>query len=61
MAEGGIGDPIKRKEDFRFLTGSGTYTDDLNRPGQVHLAIVRSPHASANVKSVLLFISVADP
>ena len=52
MTDGGIGDPVKRKEDFRFLTGSGAYTDDLNRPGQAYLAVVRSPHASANIKSI---------
>ena len=39
----GIGASVKRREDFRFLTGKGTYTDDINRPGQTHAYILRSP------------------
>jgi len=31
---------LKRKEDARFLTGRGTYTDDINRPGQLHAYMV---------------------
>jgi carbon-monoxide dehydrogenase large subunit len=52
MADGGIGDSIKRKEDHRFLIGVGNYTDDINRPNQCYAAIVRSPHAHARIKSV---------
>jgi carbon-monoxide dehydrogenase large subunit len=33
---------VRRKEDFRFLTGQGTYTDDINRPGQLHAFLLRS-------------------
>ena len=33
MADGSIGQPVRRREDYRFLTGQGTYTDDINRPG----------------------------
>ena len=33
MADTGIGAPVQRKEDFRFLTGRGTYTDDINLHG----------------------------
>jgi carbon-monoxide dehydrogenase large subunit len=47
-----IGTAVKRKEDFRFLTGGGTYTDDINRPGQTHAYILRSPHACANIKKI---------
>ncbi|HEX5455605.1 MAG TPA: xanthine dehydrogenase family protein molybdopterin-binding subunit, partial [Stellaceae bacterium] len=50
MAE--IGEPVRRKEDYRFLTGQGTYTDDINRHGQVHAYILRSPHANACIKSI---------
>jgi aerobic carbon-monoxide dehydrogenase large subunit len=32
MADGSIGTPVRRLEDYRFLTGQGTYTDDINRP-----------------------------
>ena len=48
----GIGAAVKRREDFRFLTGRGNYTDDINRPGQAFAVFVRSPHARANIKSV---------
>src|ERR1700684_3694376 len=42
-----IGVWIRRKEDLRFLSGRGNYTDDINRPGQLHAYIKRSdrPHA----------------
>jgi len=49
---GFVGTAVKRKEDFRFLTGGGNYTDDINRPGQVHAYVVRSPHAHANIKKI---------
>ena len=52
MSATGIGASVKRKEDFRFLTGQGTYTDDINRPGQTHAYILRSPLAHATIKSV---------
>jgi carbon-monoxide dehydrogenase large subunit len=47
-----IGTPVRRREDFRFITGQGTYTDDLNRPGQLHAAILRSPHAHARIRGI---------
>jgi hypothetical protein len=52
MASTGIGAPVRRKEDARFLTGRGTYTDDINRPNQVYAFILRSPHAHADLKGV---------
>ena len=52
MSEHGIGASVRRKEDFRFLTGRGTYTDDLNRPGQLHAYILRSPHAHAEIAGI---------
>jgi carbon-monoxide dehydrogenase large subunit len=48
----GIGAAVKRVEDFRFLTGRGNYTDDINRPGQTYAYILRSPHAHAKIKSI---------
>ncbi|HJZ43833.1 MAG TPA: xanthine dehydrogenase family protein molybdopterin-binding subunit [Hyphomicrobiaceae bacterium] len=48
----GIGAPVRRKEDQRFITGKGQYTDDINRPGQAYAVFVRSPHAHANIKSI---------
>ena len=52
MSATGIGAPVRRKEDARFLTGRGTYTDDINRPGQVHAYILRSPHAHAELRGI---------
>ncbi|MFC4351439.1 xanthine dehydrogenase family protein molybdopterin-binding subunit [Fodinicurvata halophila] len=52
MPDTGIGASVKRKEDYRFLTGKGHYTDDLNRPGQLYACFLRSPLAHAQVKSV---------
>src|SRR6266581_2997919 len=46
------GAAVRRKEDFRFLTGHGTYTDDINRPGQLHAWMLRSPHAHARIKAI---------
>src|SRR5882724_7456663 len=47
-----IGAAIKRKEDYRFLTGAGNYTDDVAMPHQTHACFVRSPHAHAKIKSI---------
>jgi carbon-monoxide dehydrogenase large subunit len=47
-----IGHSVRRKEDERLITGRGRYVDDLRLPGMVHLAVVRSPHAHARVRSV---------
>ena len=52
MTGTGIGASVKRVEDQRFLTGNGNYTDDINRPGQSHAWILRSPHAHATLNSV---------
>ncbi|HVJ42992.1 MAG TPA: xanthine dehydrogenase family protein molybdopterin-binding subunit [Dongiaceae bacterium] len=48
----GIGAAVKRREDFRFLTGRGNYTDDINRPGQTYGYILRSPHAHAQIAKI---------
>ena len=48
----GIGAAVRRKEDFRFLSGRGNYTDDINRPGQTHAFILRSPHAHAAINGI---------
>ena len=52
MAGTGIGARVERKEDFRFITGEGNYTDDINREGQTHAYFLRSPHAHATIKSI---------
>ncbi len=52
MSATGIGAAVRRKEDFRFITGKGQYTDDVSRPGQAHIYFVRSPHAHAKIKRI---------
>ena len=52
MTQNYIGAPITRKEDARFLTGRATYLDDIKRPGMLHAAILRSPHAHARIISI---------
>jgi len=47
-----VGQPVRRKEDHRFLTGQGQYTDDLVLPGLLHIAFVRSPYAHARIMSI---------
>jgi carbon-monoxide dehydrogenase large subunit len=46
------GQSIRRLEDERFLTGRGRYTGDVNRAGQLHLQVVRSPHAHARIGGI---------
>ena len=48
----GIGARVRRKEDLRFITGKGNYTDDINLPRQTWAYFVRSPHAHATIKSI---------
>jgi aerobic carbon-monoxide dehydrogenase large subunit len=52
MSATGIGAAVRRKEDFRFITGKGQYTDDITRPGETHAHFLRSPHARAKIKSI---------
>ena len=47
-----IGQGVKRREDYRFLTGSGNYTDDVDLPHQSYATFVRSPHAHAKIKGI---------
>jgi aerobic carbon-monoxide dehydrogenase large subunit len=47
-----LGAPIKRVEDPRFITGKGRYLDDIQLTGATQLAILRSPYAHANIRSV---------
>ena len=48
----GIGQPVRRREDLRLLTGAGRYSDDLNLPGQTCAVMVRSPHAHAVIRRI---------
>jgi len=47
--QGFIGQSVKRREDARFLTGRGRYTDDIVLPHQAYGVFVRSPHAHARI------------
>ena len=49
MPDGGIGASTKRREDVRFLTGKGRYTDDLNRPDQTYVWFLRSDVAHGRI------------
>src|SRR5210317_1726070 len=50
--DGGIGASTKRREDVRFLTGNGNYTDDINLRGQAYVHFLRSDIAHGTLKSV---------
>ena len=48
----GVGHPMKRKEDPRFIQGKGRYIDDIKLPGMLYMDIVRSPYAHAKIKKI---------
>lgn len=52
MGVEGIGARVARKEDKRFLTGKGRYTDDMSVPGMKYAVFVRSPHAHAKIVKI---------
>ena len=52
MSDTGIGARVRRKEDQRFITGKGRYTDDINVANQAYAYFLRSPHAHAEIKSI---------
>jgi carbon-monoxide dehydrogenase large subunit len=57
----GIGQPVKRQEDPVLLRGEGRYTADVNLPGQLHAAFVRSPHAHGQLKGIDTSAALAMP
>ena len=57
----GVGQPIRRKEDRRFLTGAGKYIDDVSTPDMAHLFILRSPYAHAHIESIDTQAAAAAP
>ena len=57
----GIGQPVRRKEDFRLLTGRGRYSDDVTLPGMAHAVFVRSLHAHARIVSIDKRAALAAP
>ena len=60
MSEG-IGQRVLRKEDGRFITGKGRYTDDIKQVGQTFAYFVRSPHAHASVNGINIDAALAAP
>jgi aerobic carbon-monoxide dehydrogenase large subunit len=56
-----IGESLRRKEDYRFLTGAGQYTDDVQMANMTHAYFVRSPHAHAHIKSIDKKAALAAP
>jgi aerobic carbon-monoxide dehydrogenase large subunit len=47
-----IGQPVRRKEDLRLITGKGRYSDDVNWPNQTYAFMLRSPHAHAHLRAI---------
>jgi aerobic carbon-monoxide dehydrogenase large subunit len=58
---GAIGQPLRRREDQRLLTGQGRFSDDFTLPGQTYAAIVRSPHPHARIVRIAARRAAAMP
>jgi carbon-monoxide dehydrogenase large subunit len=61
MTVQGIGAPVKRREDFRFVKGLGKYTDDINLPNQLYCYFLRSSVAHARIRSIDIAAAKAAP
>jgi aerobic carbon-monoxide dehydrogenase large subunit len=61
MNQYGIGQPVRRIEDRRLLTGHGRYVDDLDLPHQAHASMLRSPHAHAEIRAIDTTAAAAAP
>jgi aerobic carbon-monoxide dehydrogenase large subunit len=57
----GIGQPVRRTDDPRLISGQGRFTDDINLPGQVYAAIVRSRHAHGIIRDIDVGPALAQP
>ena len=57
----GIGQPVRRREDFRLLTGKGCYSDDYNLAGQAYAVMLRAPHAHARIRAIDTTVAAAAP
>ena len=57
----GVGAPVRRREDLRLLRGRGAYSDDIDLPGQLYAAMVRSPHAHARLGGIDVAVARAAP
>src|ERR1700722_15962848 len=56
-----VGQSLRRREDFKFVTGKGRYTDDIKAAGMLHMAVLRSPHAHAVINQIDLSAAKAAP
>jgi len=61
MAHEGIGARLPRKEDRRFITGQGNYTDDILVKNGAHAEFIRSPHAHARIVHIDAAAALAAP
>jgi len=61
MKQFGIGQPVRRVEDRRFITGRGNYVDDIQRPHQAYAFMLRSPHANARIGAIDAAAAFAAP
>ena len=61
MTAHGIGQPVRRKEDLRLVTGRGEFSDDINAPGQAYAYVLRSPHAHAVIRGIDAAAALAAP
>ena len=61
MNRSGIGQPVRRVEDRRFLTGRARYVEDVDLPRQAHGALVLSPHAHARIRRIDAARALAAP
>src|ERR1700722_18123062 len=56
-----VGQSLRRREDFKFVTGKGRYTDEIKAAGMLHMAVLRSPHAHAVISQIDLSAAKAAP
>jgi aerobic carbon-monoxide dehydrogenase large subunit len=61
MKQFGIGQPVRRVEDRRFITGRGSYLDDLSLPRQAWAFMLRSPHAHARIRGIDIAAAIGTP
>jgi len=61
MTRFGIGQAVRRVEDQRFLTGTGSFVSDMSLPRQCYGVAVLSPHAHANIKRIDVSAAEASP
>jgi len=56
-----LGQPLKRKEDGRYLRGWSRFVDDIKLPGMLHAAVTRSPYAHAKIKRINTLSVISSP